>query len=157
MTSVGNHSDEQHKPHPNDELYARRKARLERKHKKMVRVAGASAVALAGVGLYHFTDYPKHGLASKAAIAQELGHVPKGIQSIHPTKNPDVKDVDYIVEVTAERPVALESEIAADLHPLAVNQDQNGEDVAIDTYLPKQDRPTPNQHAQIYPGEEFHF
>jgi hypothetical protein len=124
-------------------------------HSKKGTIATIGMAALLGAaGATHFLRGPERGLDSKQAIANELGHVPKGIDTITPTKTKDVVDVRYtaqpVVPGSAEAQV---SAIAADLHLLAPNQDQTAADSAIDTYLPKADQP----RYQVHIGEDFNF
>lgn len=114
------------------------------------KLAGVTVVStlVAWAGVNHYRDSHRKGAATKAQISAMLGgHVPKGIESIKRTGNPDVRKVHYAVQ-----PGELyESDIAANLHPMAIQQTQDQEDAMLDTYLPEGDRAS---HS-VYAGEEL--
>ena len=146
-------------PIPIDELHKRRAAR-DRKERisaitsVITRKAGkwgvtGAGIAIAWVGGNYLLNKSNHVKSDDtlAALKADLGQVPKGVISISPTGDPNVRNVHYVVQSRPEDKFV--SSIAADLHPIAPNQDPQSEFSAINTYLRVPDKPIAGQDLDI--------
>jgi len=119
-------------------------------YRRRRRVLGGMATGAAVVSSYiglHAIDKPQHGAATMKEIAANVGHIPAGIESIKKTATPGVEEVHYVVQPEPDK--MFVSSIAADLHPMAPNQDATTESGVINTYLPKP--------YSLYGGEELNL
>jgi hypothetical protein len=113
------------------------------------KVATVAALGTTFVGLGHTLDKHNHikSASTKAEIIAEVGHLPAGIKAIQETKIPGVEKVKYVVQAQPDK--VFVSSVAADMHPIAPNQDPQAEFDAINSYLPKAD--------SLYAGEEINM
>jgi len=141
---------------PNQIAQRREAVRRRRRKQNAGQWTGVTLMsALVAWGAVHAYNKHNHvpGAATKAQIRAMVGDVPKGIKSIRRTEDPDVRKVHYVVQPGE----TLESQIAANLHPMAADQTQDKEDAAIDTYLPPEARSNAEHNAYIGFPQEFDF